>query len=664
MTLKDRLEQKEKYDIAYRNGDALISDSDYDEFVDDLLADVPEDHPLHSSVGLTPTTRMEKLPVDMYSMNKIKTFPKYEKWLKVLAKKLGITYEEVLDLYVTLGPKLDGISLAQDENTKKTWTRGDGITGQASTAHAEAMNVNSSKKEAIISYGEAIFMKNTFDTKWLGVIGPSGNPYKNGRNTVAGKFNADDPELPIMSDIEYIRYGFYDLSNTLKLNKDKEIDKINAFNKIKFPYKLCKLSDVTEEYATLLFDEWKQLYEIDGIVVDINDYDLRLQLGRETNNNPAYARALKFSFEEVGHTTIKDVEWQVSKQGELYPTANIKPIELEGTTVKRASLYNAAHMEIKNILKTFSSAENPNIITSIATVKCKIDIIKSGQVIPKIITFHHSPDNHAKTYHLQTGCPICGSDLKWDGSKIHICCTNRNCRGRIEKELLAFFEIIGFKGMKEGTIQKLMLAGYDSLNKILNITLEDIVGVKGLGKSLGNKLIKLQTDLKVTGLPIHVAMHSSNLFKGLGSKKLLIIINGIENEYNTTLEELIRIDGIEEKSANTYLEAIPLYLDWKLKHNILTYKLEAEKPKSNKYEEYIVCFTDIRDSNLSKELTDGGAKEVKTFSNKVTHLICPDPTNVKLSKVNKAIKAKDAGKSNVIICTIKEFKEIIKDEEE
>lgn len=674
MTIEDRINQLEKYDKAYRFGTSICTDEEYDNFKDALLADLPEDHELQSAVGFIPATRKANLPVKMYSMNKVKTFPAYYKWLKVLAKNLDITYEEVLELDVVLGPKLDGISIAQREDTKEAWTRGDGVIGQTASSHLVATGANSDLKRNIVSYGEAIFMKATFDSKWLGVVGPSGNPYKNGRNTVAGKFNADDPELPIMSDIEYIRYGYYDTDKDLDIDKNVELDEINEFNKVKFPYELCKMSDITEDYCNLLFDKWKKLYEIDGIVVDINDHKLRKLLGREVNNNPAYARALKFSFEEVGHSYIENIDWQVSKHGELYPTANIVPIELEGTTVKRAALYNAAHMEANGILEIVTPGVGSkttdlfNYNTSCKGIylkvpRCRIDIIKSGQVIPKVIKFNPDEINpsifpNTLKDHYIFNCPECGSDIKWDKNHIHICCTNPNCSGKVMKEILGFFEIVKLDGFSEKTLEKLYYAGFESTKAILEMTREEITKIKGLGNSFADKLLAKQKSLMEEGLPLNVLMHASNKFPGLGSKKLLIILENYKNYNKPNLEEMQYIHGIGEESAKTYVDNYDDFIQWSLNVAIKAVLVKPKVVVSNYLADYVVCFTGCRDKALKEDIEAKSGKVASGYSKKTTHLIVAD-VNEKLTKIEKAKQDIADGKSNVVICTIEEFKNLI-----
>jgi len=165
--------------------------------------------------------------------------------------------------------------------------------------------------------------------------------YANPRNFVGGLLNSKTIKSPL-SDCDYIKYGAVFVDGEFKYKKDV-IDELNIGQKIKVPYHICKISELTEELLISLFHEYSVDYEIDGLIIEINDLSKQDELGRETSsNNPVWARAFKHSsFEQSAETKIIGISWNISKQGYLKPILHIDPVRLDGVTISNVTGNNA-----------------------------------------------------------------------------------------------------------------------------------------------------------------------------------------------------------------------------------------------------------------------------------------------------------------------------------
>jgi DNA ligase (NAD+) len=348
-----------KWNDAYRQGSSLVPDTVYDQVFDSLTSDEQDEFGIGFDVASG--SRKTKLPIPMYSMNKVKTMDEIEAW----KTSKGLTGEE--EILIT--PKYDGLSFVLEYGSDNSWTRGDGILGQKSNAHFNELSKTKEFGSSTILddnhiIGEVIMKRSSFDSKYANKpVMRGGKCPKNPRNFIAGMFNADDP-TPMLQDVEFVCYGVGDEFGS-KLDMIKTL---NVFNTVKVPYKMMKLKDLTHEFLELIYLKWNDAFEIDGVIIEFNDVSLRTSIGREKNNNPGYARAYKFQ-SEIKDTIIKNIEWNISKEGKLCPVANLEPIELGGVTISRVTCINARFVE------------NNKLEAGVT-----VGICRSGDVIPKIMS--------------------------------------------------------------------------------------------------------------------------------------------------------------------------------------------------------------------------------------------------------------------------------------
>jgi len=577
---------------AYRLGKSIMSDAKYDQLVDELSLLSPDDE-LLTKVGITvdDDSRKALLPIEMASMDKLKTLEEISDWSRLK----GINR----NVLVIITPKLDGLSLCVDEKARveNVYTRGDGIYGQKSNEHYKLIGNHKKTKAFDFTYGEVIMSKDNFLKKYA-------DDYANPRNFVAGLMNSKDVKSPL-SDCDYIRYGGVGGDfNT----KQEILDELNKAQTVKIDYHICKLSELTEEMLIELFHKWSVNYEIDGVIIEVNDITLQEQLGRETSsNNPVYARAFKHeSFAESMITEIVGITWAPSKNNLLKPVAQVKPIKLNGATVANCTLNNAKYVRDNNL-----------------GIGSMIRITRSGLVIPKIIDIVNATGFIEPT--------IIGNEIVWNDNGVELMLVNDNDE-ILKKRIVSFFEILSADNISTGVIEQLWDAGFRTINQILNLSKTDLEKIDRFGKRK-SEIVYNSIKKSISNVRLCDIQYASGCFKNLGSKKLELLEHFTEKP---NIYDIIKIDGFAETSAISYIDGYDDFQKFLQENKNITIKKKTEN-KSNDLKDMCVVFTGVRRDDLSKQLIERGGRESSAISKNVTHLVCKDK-NSSSSKMLKAIK--------------------------
>ncbi len=612
-----------EYNYQYRDGNPIISDQLYDFLIERLKIEQPDSELLKSSVlEVAKENRKEKLPIPMYSLEKDKSVEEFQKHLS--SNDLSNETECVIS------GKLDGISLVVDErNNKQAWTRGDGEVGQESTMHFDKMNrIDHNDQRFVYSYGEAILSKANWMKHFQGKLSPhTGKPYKSARNLVGGLLNADDARDELQY-VDYIRYG-------LSSDRDKQemLAVCNTLNAVEFEYFVCKAKDITEDLLDKLYQEWSEKYQIDGVVIDINNKDIRSKLGRERNNNPKYARAIKLpKWGENAIVKVLAITWQVSKQGNLKPVINIEPTDIGGATISNVTAYNAKYL-----------FDNHICVGSI------IEITRSGDVIPKHLNTISYDEVEFKRMREEIACPSCGGLVYWDETSTELFCINPDCRDRRISKLVHFFKTLEVEEFGEPTIIKVYDRGYKTPLDVLKMGFNDIYSVEGFATKSANNLLKEFSKLKENGTTLAKLIHACDVTEGrLGSTMIQLIFDDLKGSdpYNQKIERLIGIKGIAEKSAHIFNSAMQEFLKPEFQ-DLLDYVKINETIQTEvlgeKFAGYKICFTGVRPSKEQEAiiLSEGG-EVVSGVSKNTTHLVVKDLSSKTLSS-GKSVTAKGLG---------------------
>ena len=598
-----------KANEAYRAGKPIISDAKYDQLVEELSLLSPNDEILNK-VGhvVVDETRKSRLPIEMASMNKIKSMDDINDWCRLK----GISKNEE----VIITPKFDGLSLCVDEKTNEAWTRGDGEFGQKSDDHYKLIqnHLNLDEYSFIYTYGEVMIPKQVFIDKFSA-------DFANPRNLVAGLLNSKTVSESL-KDCQYIKYGAF--TNKNFDTKEEIIIELNNGQKSKVEYHICKISDLTEDLLIGLFQKFSTEYEIDGLIIEINDLTLQDNLGRETSsNNPVWARAFKHpSFEQSAETDVIGISWNISKQGLLKPILHITPVKLDGVTVSNVTGNNARFVKDLGL-----------------GVGAKVVVKRSGMVIP-IIADVITPVEFVQP-------TIEGVEVDWNEAGIELITLTETDDQKLKK-IVAFFEILEADNVSEGVITQLWEAGYKTIKDVLNLTTGDLEKIDRFGKRKA-QIVYNSIQKSVSGVQLSKLQHATGIFKGLGSKKLVLLEDFITKP---TVDQVMSIEGFAEVSAKSYIDSYDIFFEF-IKDLPVTIveKVEAAKVGTD-LEGKSFVFTGVRRKDLEEVIESRGGKIGGSVSKTTTHLVM----KVVGSGSSKEKKAIELG---VEVITVEQLEKIV-----
>jgi NAD-dependent DNA ligase len=452
--------------------------------------------------------------------------------------------------------------------------------------------------------------------------------FANARNLVSGIINRISVDEKI-KDVHFVAYEFIK-------PEYKPMDQMEHLKKLDIDVVLFREEkDVTNEILSNYLIEWRNTYdyEIDGVIVTDD------KIYPRKSGNPEHSFAFKMVLsDQIAESRVIDVIWTPSKDGYLKPRVRIEPIKLGGVEINYATGFNGAFIEQNKI-----------------GIGAVIEIIRSGDVIPHIKSVTQ-PAEKAK---------MPEESYVWNDTHIDILLENAENDPVVrEKNITGFFKGIGVDGLKSGNVERIISTGYDTVPKIIKMSVDDFLKVEGFKGKLANKIHdSIQNKLKEASL-INL-MASSNIFgRGISEKKIEPIMEmypnilgdttmgmGIgmvgETELKKKIEMVKKVKGIAEKTAELFVSKIALFLEF-LKECGLEYKLIVDASHDNmKMEEGVdvnhplygktVVFTGFRDDNLEKSIKKLGGKIGSSVS-KNTFVVLTKDKDDKTGKVLQAEK--------------------------
>lgn len=619
------LENIKKHNAAYRIGKPLVSDSEYDAEVEKLRQLAPNHEWFqHIEPVNVSSDRKVPLPIPMKSLNKVKSVPELLAWYKQFAINEGEN--------VVITPKFDGLSLLHNEDTGQSYSRGGAENeGQNCTEHAKMAGIKLDNRDFYYTYGEFVFSCKNWEKYFAGKRSEDGAIYKSPRNTAAGLLMRDTPSQ-LLKHVDFVRYGTdeHSLSN-FKTYHELYTNLCNVFQQDKL---CCVVSPkcLTEELLLGLFQKWCKEYYIDGLVIYINDLSLWEKIGRHsTTGNPLYAIAYKHpDFTEAFETTVKSINWKVSKSGALKPVVNIDAVDTGDCQMENPTGYNAAYIGDMQLAPG-----------------AKILVTRSGGVIPKILQTLVPADQEEieKMWDELAVCPDCGRPTKWNQSYKELVCTNQNCPGIQLARIVFFFTICEVEEMGEETFAKLYDAGYTTIKSILDITAEEIMDIEGFGEGVASIILKNMQKIKA-GVDLPTLMQASNCFANIGkikAQKILDNLTSVQLDTFYDMNAVLTKEGVEMAVEQSDKEIWKAF--WRgynpFKEFVRTNNLHVLQPQkvkvneNGKYAGMSICFSGVRDAALERQIVEGGGKIASGVSKNTTHLIVKDVNGVS-SKISKA----------------------------
>ena len=542
---KDRaselVEVLNKANAAYEEGAPILSDFEYDSLYDELLAleaksgKVLEDSPTrrvgHEIVSALAKVRHDKV---MLSLDKTKEIGRLEEFLNAGGQnRKGV-----------LSWKLDGLSIVlkyAGGRLVQALTRGNGEVGEDVSHNArffrnipaqiEYMGDLTLRGEAVITFSEFERINEDLD---------EGEKYKNPRNLCAGTIRQLNTRVAAVRKVEYYPFSLVDGTNFDKKSRGLEFLKEMGFEVAE--YRLVDEADVAAAVEFFKNAVASQDFATDGLVLTYDDVDFSRELGA-TSKFPRDSVAFKWA-DEVKKTRLLDIEWSASRTGLINPIAIFSPVEIEGTTVERASLHNISIVEGLSL-----------------GVGDEIAVYKANMIIPQIA------ENFTKSGAAAppAACPVCAAAtrVKEENDTKTLHCTNPNCRARVVRTITHYAarSAMNIEGFSKQTVEKFIEMGFlNDFSDIYNLAAyeAEIKVMRGFGEKSFAKLMDAIEKSKTADLASFIfGLGIDNV--GLAGAKLLCRFFGgdFDKIRAATVEELVCIEGfggVIAESLHSYFQ--------------------------------------------------------------------------------------------------------------
>jgi DNA ligase (NAD+) len=597
----------------YYQGKAKISDEAFDE-LERELRDLDPSNPVLQLVGHKQIDNGLKVEHQKKMLSLDKTYDE-----KDLIKWIG--KEDVVSVF-----KIDGssCSLIYDKgHLVLAKTRGDGQFGENISKKALYIPdipkfTHSDKSFEVrgeIYCTESQFIHLSSEMKELKLEAPTSQ-----RNIVAGLLGRKEN----IHLSKFLSFKAFDIITDEKFKKEHEkLDHLKKLGFVTPEYEVHKNGKTVDKKI----EEAKEFigsgdYLIDGLVFIYDDLKLHNELG-ETSHHPRYKIAYKFAG-DTKITTINNIEWGVSRNGLLTPVALVEPVELSGAMIGRVTLHN------------FGMVQNFQLKSG-----DKIEIIRSGEVIPKFIGV---VEQSKKNFTYPKTCPSCESKLIVQD--IWLMCENELCPAKVKEEILNYIHKAGIDDLSDKRLEEMMNQGLvKEIPDLYKLTIEKLLLLDKVKDKMANKMFE---NIQKTKEQTLVQFISAIGVEGVSTAKSEKIIsqgyNTLEKIQNLKLEQMLAIDGFAEKSSTDIL--LSLKKKEKLIEKLVKVGLHVKADEISTGEGPLTgnkfCITGeltMPRTEFEKLIKKNGGVMVSSVSKNTTYLI----TNEEESSSSKFVKAKDLG---------------------
>lgn len=638
--MKDLIKKLNKAsELYYQKNISIMTDYEYDRLYDELVR-------LESETNMTlsnsPTVNVEpeissslqqvEHPAPMLSLAKTKQVSELANFL---GSKEGL-----------LSWKLDGLTIVltyENGKLKSGVTRGTGTIGEVVTENVKQFKnvpLSISYKGRLVVRGEAVIKYSDFK-RMNDEIGDGTTQYKNPRNLCSGSVRQLDSSITANRSVNCIIFALIEADDKVSDLKSECFEWLKSlgFDVVEH----VKVKKETLPKKVLEFKEIVKNYDIpsDGLVLTYDDIAYGNSLGR-TAKYPKHSLAFKWKDETVS-TTLRKVDWMVSRTGLINPVAVFDPVELDGTIVSRASLHNVS------ILKGLKLG-----------IGDTINVYKANMIIPQVA----SNDTKSNNLIIPNKCPICGEDAKIvENSDVkYLYCTNEFCVAKLIKRLSLFVSrnAMNIDGISDSILSKLidegLIKGYADLFH-LNKHKDKIMKFDGFGEKSYNNMIK--SIERARNVKLANFIYSLGI-PDVGLSRAKLICNYFNNDFdkicNLWFEELSKVDGVGDTIAQEWIEEFSnskfISELEKLKLEIVIPKIDLTKDGALSNLSFVITGSLNNFENRDKMIEyieQNGGKVVKVISNKVNYLINNDinSTSTKNTKA-KQLEIKIISEDNLL----------------
>ncbi len=647
MTVKQQIEELRK-ELRQHNhnyyvlDNPIISDYEFDVKLK-ALEKLEEDHPEFSDVN-SPTKRVgggitknfETITHNnrMYSLDNSYSKDDLLDWEKRIQKRLGTE-----DIDYTCELKYDGASINltfENGVFVKAVTRGDGVQGDNVTTNIRTIKsipliLNGDFVTDFEMRGEIILPLEGFKKMNEARVAKGEDPYRNPRNTASGSLKLQDSSEVAKRPLDCLLYQVVTNQRTYKTH----FESLEAARNVGFkvPKTIVLATSIQEvlNFITLWDVKRHDLpYETDGVVVKVNSLQQQEELGF-TSKSPRWAIAYKFKAEQVS-TILNDISYQVGRTGAITPVANLEPVHLAGTIVKRASLHNADQIEKLDV-----------------RIGDTVFVEKGGEIIPKIMGVDLAKRaKTSKPTHYTTHCPECQTELiRTEGDAKHYCPNEFGCAPQITGRIQHYIsrKAMDIDGLGAETVELLHKEGLiKNYADLYDLTVAQVIPLERMAEKSAQNMIAGIEQSKA--IPFEKVLFALGIrFVGeTVAKKLAKHFKSIDRLLAADFDTLVSVDEIGDKIAESVLKFVEDEKNLELVNRLKGYGVqlaiseEEQANQTNKLEGNVFVvsgvFHQMSRNDLKKAIEDNGGKVSSSISKKTSYVIAGD--NMGPSKLVKA----------------------------
>ena len=532
--------------LYYTDDNPEIEDYQYDKLfreLENLERDFPnlkEENSPTNKVGGMILEKFEKFehPIAMYSLSNVmneEEFFEFDNRMKRETNSKNIKY--------TVENKFDGLALEliyQNGKLIVASTRGDGQVGENVTNNVKVMNnvpKNIKEKNKLIIRGEALITKKDFEALNREREELEEVPFANPRNAASGGLRQLDSSE---SKKRRLKFFAYQIANYKDFNLTNEYKAMEFLSDLGFTvegvHPNIDAKEVLKIYNEIQLNRNKMDYEIDGLVIKVDDIKSQEKLGF-LSRAPRFAVAFKFKPEEK-ETLLNNIEVQVGRTGALTPVAKLKPVQVGGVIVSNVTLHNPNEIKSKDI-----------------RIGDTVVVIRSGDVIPKIVrvNFDKRP-KESKEFVFPNKCPVCGGDTAITEGDVIVRCINEECPSKITKYIEYFVSkaAMNIDGIGKEWIATFTKSGLvKTPADIYKIKKTDLYKFERMGEKLADNMLNSIKESKKTTLKRFIYSLGMRQVGETTADLLAKYFTSIENFKKATIEDLENIEGIGEISAKS-----------------------------------------------------------------------------------------------------------------
>ena len=571
----------------------------------------------------------------MYSLSNSYSKEELEDWEKRIRKIVDGKVEYVCEL------KYDGASISityENGILKNAVTRGDGfqgddVTNNVKTIRSVPLKLKGEFPQKLNVRGEIVLPLEGFAKMNAERVDMGEEPYANPRNTASGSLKLQDSAEVSRRPLECLIYSMAGSAEHID-TQFQVLERAREWG-FKVPKESELKSSIEEVLAYINYwDEHRHdlPYETDGVVIKVNDLRQQEELGH-TAKSPRWAMAYKFKAEQES-TVLEKITYQVGRTGAITPVANLQPVQLAGTTVKRASLHNADQIEKLDV------REGDTVFVE-----------KGGEIIPKIVGVDFTkrdPDSEPTQY--ATNCPECNTPLiRTEGEAQHYCPNVNGCPTQITGRIQHYIsrKAMDIEGLGGETVTLLVNAGLiENYADLYELKKEDILPLERMAEKSAENLVN--GIKKSKEIPFERVLFALGI-RYVGetvAKKLAKHFKNIDALMQASTEELVNLDEIGERIAMSVVEFFKIETNRQIVDRLKNYGVQLEisaEKLANQTDKlagntFVISgvFENISRNELKKAIEDNGGKVSSSISSKTNYLVAGE--NMGPSKLAKAEK--------------------------